>query len=170
MDDLGIKYARKQHVLHLLKILEQHYEVTVEWYRKKFAGIDLAWNYDEQHSKRTCRISMNGYIDKLLMKYGHSQPHKLQLSPHKHFVVTYGAKEQLTHEEDKSTPLDNEGTKHIHVIVGELIYYAREVDNKLLVGLSAIGAQEATATKCTNEAINQLLYYSDAYPADGILY
>ena len=72
VDDFGIKYVGKKHSLHLLKILEQHYEITADWEGGKFAGIDLAWNYDEQQAKRTCRMSINGYIDKLLMKYGHS--------------------------------------------------------------------------------------------------
>ena len=64
---------------------------------------------------------MNGYIDKLLMKYGHSRPRKSQLSPHKHREVTYGAKEQLTSEEDKSPLLKEEGTKSIQGIVGSLL-------------------------------------------------
>ena len=44
------------------------------------------------------------------------------------------------------------------------------MDNKLLVGLSSIGSQQATATELKNEAINQLLYYSDTHPADRIIY
>ena len=44
------------------------------------------------------------------------------------------------------------------------------MDNKLLVGLSAIGAQQAAATERTNKAINQLIDYSITYPAYGILY
>ena len=98
MYDFGIEYFGKQHALHLLKILEQNYEITADWEGKKFAGIVLAWNYDEQHSKRTCRIYMNGYIYKFLMKYGHPRPSKLQISPHKHNEVKYGSKEQLTPE------------------------------------------------------------------------
>ena len=93
VDDFGIKCVGKQYALHLLKILEQNYEITAGWEGKKFTGIDLAWNYDEQHTKRTFRISMNGYIKKLFRKYGNSLPSKPQLSPHKHCEVTYGAKE-----------------------------------------------------------------------------
>ena len=170
MDDFGIKYVGKQHALHLLKILEHNYEIKADWEGNKFAGIDLAWNYDEQHDKRTCHISMNGYIEKVLMKYGHSRPSKSHLSLHKHREVTYGSKEQLTPEEDKSPPLDKEGTKFIQGIVRTILYYSRVVDNKLLVSLSSIGAQQAATTKRTNEAINQLLHYSTTYPADGILY
>ena len=44
------------------------------------------------------------------------------------------------------------------------------MDNKLLVGLISIGAQQAAATQNTNESINQLLNYSATYPTDGILY
>ena len=44
------------------------------------------------------------------------------------------------------------------------------MDNKLLVGISAIGAQQAAATELINEAINQLIDYSAIYPADGIFY
>ena len=139
MDDFGITYVGKQHALHLLKILEKHYEITSDWGGKKSSGIDLAWNYDEQHSKITCRISMNGYIDKLLMRYGHPRPRKPQISPHKYCEVKYVAKEQLTPEEDTSPPVDNEGTKRIHGIVGALLYYAGAVDDKLLVGLSVFG-------------------------------
>ena len=99
VDDFVIKYVRKQHTLYILKILEHNYEITAYREEKKFAGIDLAWYYDEQHAKRTCRIYMNGYIDKLLMKYGRSRPRKTQLSPQKHCEVTNGSKEQLTPEE-----------------------------------------------------------------------
>ena len=105
VDDFCIEYVRKQHALHLLKILEQHYEITADWEGKKFAGIYLACNYDEQHSNRTCRISMNGYIYQLLMKYVHPQPHKPQLSLHKllgkHWWATsVGAHFQCSPESD----------------------------------------------------------------------
>ena len=84
--------------------------------------------------------------------------------------VIYGAKEQLTPEEDKSPPLEKEGTKCIQGIVGALLYYEIAVDNKLLVWISSIGYQQDARTVCTNKAINQLLDYSTSYPANGILY
>ena len=76
MDDFGIEYFGKKNALHLLRILEQHYEITDDWEGVNFAVIDLAWNYDDEYAKRTCHISMNGYIYKLLIKYGHSRPSK----------------------------------------------------------------------------------------------
>ena len=44
------------------------------------------------------------------------------------------------------------------------------MDNKLLVGLSAIGSQQAAAKQRTNEAIDQILDYCATYPSDGIIY
>ena len=44
------------------------------------------------------------------------------------------------------------------------------MDNKLLVGLSDIGSQQAAATQRNNDAINQILDYCATYPADDILY
>ena len=113
---------------------------------------------------------MNGYIDKFLMKYGYSRPHKSQLSPHKHREATYGSKEQLTPEEYNSPLLEKEGNRRIQGIVWALLYYERAVDNKLLVGLSAIDAQQAATTEHTNETMNQLPDYSATCPANGILY
>ena len=46
----------------------------------------------------------------------------------------------------------------------------RAVNNKLLVALSAIGAQQAAATENTAEAIEQLLDNVATYPNDGILF
>ena len=66
---------------------------------------------------------MDGYITRVLLKYGHLCTSKPQLPPHKHRTVIYGAKEQLTQEDDTSPPLDNQVTKRIQDIVGALLYY-----------------------------------------------
>ena len=149
----------KEHALHLLKTLEQNYEINTNWEGTKFVGIDLDWYYNVRHANWTCHISMNGYITIMLLKYVHPCPRKPQISPHKHCEVIYGVEEQLIPEDDTGPPLDNQGTKRVQVIVGALLYYARAVDKKLLFGLSAIGSQQAAATQSTNEAINQILDY-----------
>ena len=105
------------------------------------------------HANWTCSISMDGYITRVLLKYGHPRPRKPQLSPIKKCEVIYGAKEKLTPEDNTSLPLENQGTKCVQCVVGALLYYNRAVDNKLLVSLSAIGSQQASATQRTNDAI-----------------
>ena len=142
----------------------------MDWEGKKFAGIDLDWNYASKHTKRTCWLSMDGYIDKLLIKYNQTRPTKPQLSPHRHREIVYGVKEKLNRAKDTSPALDAAGIKRVQAIVGSLLYYACDVDNNFLVALSTIGGQQAEATKKTNEAINQILAYYATYPNDSILY
>ena len=170
VDDFGVEYVGEQHAQHLLTVLRKDYEMTTDWTGSKFAGVDLEWNYAANHSERTCRLSMDGYIERVLRKHGHPQPKRPQHAPHKHREIIYGAAEQLTPEEDSSPELDEAGKKRIQEIVGALLYYGRAVDNKILVALSAIGAQQASPTERANAAIDQLLDYCATYPDDGILY
>ena len=97
-------------------------------------------------------------------------PRNPQLPPHKCREVEYGSKTQLAPEKDLSKPLNDTGIRRVQTIVGALIWIGRAVNNKLLVALSAIGSQQASATEDTNKAIHQLLDYCATYPDDGILY
>jgi hypothetical protein len=166
VDDFGVEYVGEQHAHHLRDVIKQHYELTENWKGDLYAGINLAWNY----KKRTCRLSMEEYIATVLFKYNHPKPKKRQLSPSKAAPIIYGAKTQLTPDEDTTDLLDDKGIKRVQGIVGALLYYARAVDNKLLYSLSDIGSEQAAATEGTNEKINQLLDYCATYPNDGITY
>ena len=73
--------------------------------------------------------------------------------------MIYGAKEQLTHEDDTSPPLDNQGKKRIQGNVGALLYYDRAVERKLLSGLNSIESHQAAEKERTNEEINQIIDY-----------
>ena len=160
VDDFGIEYCERRHTDHLLTALQETYKVTTDWTGSKFAGIDLTWDY----TKRTCRLTMNGYIADVLTKYGHPIPTKPQHAPHKHREA------QLEPEDDTSPRLPNDGIKLIQGIVGSLLYYARAVDNKLLATLSTLSAQQANATTNTLRAVEQLLDYVATYPNDGTVY
>ena len=54
--------------------------------------------------------------------------------------------------------------------MGALLWIGHAVNNKLLVALSAISSQQASAIEDTNKANHQLLDYCATYPDDGILY
>ena len=113
---------------------------------------------------------MDGYILNLRNKFQHTQPKKPQYSPHKHRPIDYGATQQLVQPTDTSPPLNEKEIKRIQVIVGDLLYVERAVNNKLLVALSAIGAQQAAATENTASAIEQPFDYVATHPNDGILF
>ena len=66
VDDFGVKYVGKQHVLHLLNALKMFYEkISVDWTGKLFCGITLNWNYQQKYVD----LSMPGYIKNVLHKY-----------------------------------------------------------------------------------------------------
>ena len=111
---------------------------------------------------------MPGYIDNLLVKFKHPRPVKPRLSPYSCLPINYGAKTQLAPESDTSELLNDDRKRRIQEIVGSLLYYARAVDNKLLVALSAIAARQASATIATEQAVHLLLDYVATYPNDGI--
>ena len=71
---------------------------------------------------------------------------------------------------DTSPLLNEKIIKRVQGIVQALLYVGRAVNNKLLVALIAIGAQQASATEDTASAIEQLLDYVATYPNDGILF
>ena len=90
----------------------------------------LAWYDHDRHANRTCRISMNVYIAKVLLNYGHPIPKKPQLLPHKHrewrpikfvllvddFGIEYVGNEHALHllntlEQNYEITTDWEGTK-----------------------------------------------------------
>jgi hypothetical protein len=131
----------------------------------KFVGIDIKWDY----ISRRCRISIPGYIENLLIKLKHPHPSKPRLSPYKCIPISYGAKAQLTPKADASERLDKHRKCRIQEIVGSLLYYARAIDNKLLVALSTIAARQSYATLATEQAVHLLLDYISTYPADGIV-
>ena len=101
---------------------------------------------------------------------GHKLPVKKQLSPYCCREITYSRKVQQAPEEDSSPALDEKWVLWVKRIFGALLYYARAVNNKLLVSLSAIGEQQASVTVKTRNAINQILDYCATYPDDGIVY
>jgi hypothetical protein len=166
VDDFGVEYVGVEHFNYLLNLLKKFHGVQFNMASDKLAGISIQWDYP---GKR-CRLSMTGYIDNLLLKFKHPCPPKPRLSLYACLPISYGAKSQLTPESDTSTLLDDKRKLCIQEIVGSLLYYARAVDNTLLVALSAIAACQAQATVATEQAVHLLLDYVATYPNNGIVY
>ena len=115
---------------------------------------------------------MKGYINNVRNRFGHLDPRKPKHSPHLHREIIYGAKQQYaTINVNTSPPLDAACIRWCQEgVISCLLYYARAVDNKLLMTLSAIGASQASATENIRNEINKLLSYCATYPSDGITY
>ncbi len=141
--------------MHLISILKQDYEISEDWSGNKYIGITFDWDY----ANRCVHLSMPGYIAKLLQRFGHERPRRLQFSPHPHVAPTYGAKVQYAELEEPSEPIDKEGQKYIQAVVGTLLYYSRAVDPTMLVTLNAIATQQAAPTHNTMDRVRQLMDY-----------
>ena len=100
---------------------------------------------------------MEDYIANLRAKFGHPTPKKPQHSPLRHTPINYGANFQYAAETPSSPPLNNSSKLRIQQLVGAIQYYARAVDNKLLVALSKLAQQKSSPTKDTNTDMLQLL-------------
>ena len=112
---------------------------------------------------------MKGYFD-FFLKYGYTKPMHPKPIPHKHREIKYEAKQQLIPAYDTIPALDATGVKRIQAIIVALLYYARTINNKILVSLSAAGALQAAANEDTSGAIKQILDYVATYTNGGIFY
>ncbi len=164
VNDFGVEYVGIEHFNHLLNLLKKYHGVQFNMAGDKFAGIDIKWDYASRH----CCISMPGYIDNILIKFKHPIPSKPRPLPYKCLPIAYGAKAQLTPKADTAELLDIHRKRQVQEIVGLLLYYARVVNNKLLVALSAIATRQSCATVATS--IFSWTTYVATYPSDGIVY
>lgn len=160
VDDFGIKYTRRSDVDHLTALLNHYYEFTIDWSGTKYLGLSLRWDY--QH--RTVDMSMPGYIAWTLARFNHPLPTTPQHSPHECISPVYGAQVQMTDDPPESPAASPDQVHRLQQIIGVLLYYARMVDMTLLVALSTLASQQATATEATLTAITRLLNYCATHP------
>lgn len=160
VDDFGIKYVGTEHANHLISALQDSYEVSTDWKGELYCGITLKWDYET----RTLDTSMPNYIKATLTKFQHPKPIRPQYAPHRCNPPQFGVKVQLTELPDDSPLLPPPQVRRCQQIVGVLLYYARAVDNTLLVPLSAIASEQSKATENTAKAIRQLLDYCATNP------
>jgi hypothetical protein len=166
VDDFGIKYTKRADVDHLLTCLKLKYVVKEDWTAERYCGLTLKWDY----TKRTCEISMPGYIERVLQRFAHSPPARPERSPHRWLRPEYGASVQYAPPDDDTCPLPQSGIKRIQEVIGCLQYYARAVDGTMLAALGTISSQQTTATTKTMTAVIQLLNYAATNPDATIRY
>ncbi len=141
--------------MHLLNIPKEHYEIAVDWTGNTYIGLTMDWDYPSQ----IVHISMPGYIEKALTRFGHERPKRKQNSPHKHVAPIYGTWAQYVEPENPSPLLSKVEKTYIQAVTGTLLYYARAVDSTILTTLNAIAMQQAAPTQDTLEEIQQVLDY-----------
>jgi hypothetical protein len=165
VDDFAVKYVGKQHPEHLRNALLRTYELTTDWTATVYSGMTLKWDYD----KRTCDISMPGYVANVLSKFQHDAPKHPQHTPSQYVTPVYGAKTQYA-TKDETPPLTAQKCLTIQKVTGSVLYYARAVDPTVLMPLNDIATEQTKATEKTQAATNQLLDYLATHPDATIRY
>jgi hypothetical protein len=166
VDNFGVKYIGKEHVLHLIKVLKEHYEVEEDWGGTRYLGITLDWDY----KCNKVHLPMPEYIEQALAHFGHPIPDKPQHQPHPHTILTYGATVQYAKPEDTSRPLSPAEKKFIQEVIGIFLYYGRVVNSTMLTTLSAIAATQTGLTKDTMTQCKQFLDYAATHQDAIITY
>jgi hypothetical protein len=101
----------------------------------------LKWNYN----KRTCDISMPGYVSNVLSKFQHDAPKHPQHTRSRYVTPVYGAKTQYA-TKDETPPLTAQQCLTIQKVTGSVLYYARAVDPTVLMPLNGIATEQTKAT------------------------
>jgi hypothetical protein len=102
VDDFAVKCVGKQHAEHLQNTLLRDYELSTDWTATAtvYSGMTFKW----YNTKRTCDISMPGYITNVLSKFQHDAPNHPQHTPSRYVTPVHGAKTQYT-TKDETPPL-----------------------------------------------------------------
>ena len=166
VDDFGVKYIGAEHVQHLLQVLKQNYEIEEDWEGTRYLGITIDWDY----KKREVHMSMPGYVEKALARFGHTIPEEPQHQPHKHTIPSYGATIQYAKAEDSSRLLSKEKKKYIQQVIGTFLYYGRAVDSTMLTTLSSIASTQAEPTEETMANTKLFLDYAATHQDAVITY
>jgi hypothetical protein len=165
VDDFAVKYVGKQHVEHLRNALLQTYELTTDWSVRVYSGMTLKWDYD----KRTCDISMPGYVSNVLSKFQPDSPKHPQHTPSQYVTPVYGSKTQYA-TKDETPQLAAQQCLTIQKVAGSVLYYAQAVDPTVLMPLNDITTEQTKATEKMQAATNQMLDYLATHPDATIPY
>jgi hypothetical protein len=125
----------------------------------------LKWDYN----KRTCDISMPGYVSNVLSKFQHDAPKHPQHTPSRYVTPVYGAKTQYA-TRDETPPLAAQQCLTIQKVTGSVLYYSRAVDLTVLMPLNDIATEQPKATEKMQAATNQILDYLATHPDTTIRY
>ena len=165
VEDFGIKYTRKADAYHLLKSLQEDYEIIEEWTVDKYLGLTLKWYY----VNRNVSVSMPECVKAALLKFQCKASTKTQDSPHQWNQPTYGAKTQYANTK-KSDLVDAKSTLYVQQVCGTFLYCAIAVNQTMLAALNSISVAQANSTTTTTGDIVWLLNYAATHPDATINY
>ena len=150
---------------HLFASIREEYEFEVDEAATKYIGMTLTYD----RPGRTITLSMPGYVQAALKRFGVTLDSKLTHCPAKFEPILYGQKVQYATSDD--SPMVSESqTTFIREVIGVFLYYARAVDPTMIHTLSKLSLGQGTPTMATYNAVLHFLQYAATYPNAAIRY
>ena len=166
VDDFGVKYSSKDDAEHLIAALQTQYVLKTNWTGDKFLGLKLDWN----HADGVVKLSLPGYIDKVLTRFAHRNINPPgAASPSVYTPPQYGRKGPQPTTIDDSPLTSTADANDIQQIVGCLLYYALMIDDTMLPAVTAIASQQSQATIAVSNSVDRLLHYAAAHPNNQLV-
>lgn len=147
VDNFGIKYTGRQHAEHLLTTLRLLYPITVNWVGDKYIGYTIKWD----RINRRVHLSMPGYVDKALDRFGIHKPSRPVNAPTRYIPPNYGTRFQTPCIDSTST-ISLERAHRIQEIVGVFLYLARALDHTHLHAVTRVAALQSRPTEAVAAA------------------
>jgi hypothetical protein len=113
---------------------------------------------------------MPGYIKAALHKYQHAAPARPEHAPHTWNPPIYGDKTQFVNDETSSPALSDKDVNKFQQLMGTLLYYARSVDQTLIMPINVLASEQSKATEVTANKVMKLLNYCNTHPETKIRY
>ena len=167
VDDFGIKYTHSADADHLLAVLRELYIMTEDRaLKQKYVGITI----DHDRTKNEMTLSMPGYVDKALQRFGRAERRGAR-SPLTYIPPVIGVRSQETRPlpPEALEPVDATKKTFIQEVTGVFLFYSRAVDPTILTALNKISIQQTNPTKATLRAVDRLLSYVETYPNAHII-
>jgi hypothetical protein len=166
VDDLGIKYVGREHAEYLMTCIRKNYNISSDWNGTAYCGLTLDWDY----KNRTVDLYMPGYIKAALHKYQHPAPARPEHAPHTWNPPIYGAKTQFVNENTPSPALSDKNVNKLQQLPGRLLYYARAVDQTLIMPINVLASEQSNATEIKADKVIKLLNYCNTHRETKIRY
>ena len=100
----------------------------------------------------------------------HPIPKKPEHQPHCHVQPQYGTKVQLTDPGNETPLLQPDDITKIKQIIGDVLYYARDVDGTLMTTLNKLASAKSKGTQATMQATKKLMDYCHTHSDATIRY
>jgi hypothetical protein len=157
VDDFPIKYTREEDALYLLDTLRNAgYRLKTDWDATKALGLSLLWDYD----KRTVQVSMPGYCEKALKRFGVVRSDRPVLSPAPFQAPVYGRRgAPPATAPDTSPPASEADQLRLQQVCGVFLYWARALDTLSHYALSKLCSQQGSPTEKTMKDVDLFLQY-----------